>query len=252
VVPSTQELQVAESGGGLHSRIRSRFTDPYTITLDDDPTVRLLIERTLRTKSLPFVSAKALLQQASRFQPVAVFVDIHLSLDESGLEVLPTLRANWPYTPLLVITSDLGDTAISEALALGADDFLRKPLQGGELIARLQARFWARALLQDRHRLTIGDLTIDRFHNVVAGPLGKRSCSMAVINLIACLAETKGILVPRDTVKQHVWGQIKVSNNALDRKISEARSLLTDTTRTVSIRTVYGLGFSLEMSNGKV
>ena len=59
----------------------------YTITLDDDATVHKYIARLTGISSLPYTSTSALMARAASYQPVAAFIDIHLGLEESGLDL---------------------------------------------------------------------------------------------------------------------------------------------------------------------
>ncbi|MCX6123302.1 MAG: hypothetical protein NTV34_00910 [Proteobacteria bacterium] len=68
----------------------------YTITLDDDPTVCKFISRATGINSLPFTSGAALLKRCESYDPVAVFVDVHLDVSDCGLDVIPHLRSLWP------------------------------------------------------------------------------------------------------------------------------------------------------------
>ena len=105
----------------------------YTITLDDDPMIRRLIERYTQIKSLPFTSARKLSEQAHKLNPTAAFIDIHLGYEECSLDILYALKKQWPLCPLIVITSDPDAEMVKKALSSGADDFVRKPIVPEEL-----------------------------------------------------------------------------------------------------------------------
>lgn len=226
--------------------MKQSYGDKYTITLDDDPIVHRLIQKSLGIKSLQFKSAEKLVETSSHYQPVAAFVDIHLEADENGLHIIPILKAKWPFCPILVITSDPSDEAVSEALASGADDFVRKPIRPKELAARLQARLIDQAQKEAKNVIHMGDLTLDRTHRILKGPRGERYLSSTEINLFMSLLQAKGTVVPRSALKLRCWGQIAVSDNALDRKIYEVRRALKETGSNVNVGTAYGVGFALE------
>ena len=98
---------------------------PYIVTLDDDPVMAKIIEETLRIKNFSFASSGPLLACAAEMSPIGAFIDIHLE-GECGLDIVPKLRSFWPTTALIVISGDESDQSISQALASGADDFIRK------------------------------------------------------------------------------------------------------------------------------
>ena len=216
----------------------------YTITLDDDPMVSRLIQKALGIKSLGFSSAARLLECASDYKPLAAFIDIHLDSD-SGLSIIPTLKEKWPFCPILVVTSDPTEDAVAEGLASGADDFVRKPIRPKELQSRLQARFVDQAQKEAKNVLDLADIRLDRAHRELSGPDGERYLSDTEINLLVALIQAKGTVVPRNTLKLRCWGQIAVSDNALDRKIYEVRRALKEIGSRITVTTAYGVGFSL-------
>jgi DNA-binding response OmpR family regulator len=206
-------------------------SDTYTITLDDDVMVHQIIERSTKIRTVGMKDPEELLAKVDELHPIAVFIDIHLGNGRTGLDILPNLRAAWPFCPILVITGTPAETSIVKALNSGADDFIRKPLIP-EKAAKEVVEF--------------GDITIDSAHRTVEGPSGKRFASPIEVNLLACLANTEGAIVEKDALKMRCWGQIKVTDNALHRKLHAVRQLLKDVSDNVVIETKYGVGFYLK------
>jgi DNA-binding response OmpR family regulator len=203
----------------------------YIIVLDDDPMVARIIQKSLGLKTLQYSTVESLTAEAGKFHPVAAFVDIHLET-ETGLSAVPVLKAKWPFCPIIVITGDSTDDAITEALACGADDFVRKPIRPKELAARLQTRLIDQAQKEAKNVLRVGDL------------------SATEINLFLSLLQARGTIVPRSTLKLRCWGQIAVSDNALDRKVYEVRRALREIGSQLNVGTAYGVGFSVEHVDG--
>lgn len=223
----------------------SPSSQEYTITLDDDPIVHRMIQKALGMKSIAFTSAEKLLSSAERYHPVAAFIDIHLDT-ASGLDIIPTLRAKWAFCPIIVVTSDPSDEAVTEALACGADDFVRKPIRPKELTARLHTRLLDQAQKEAKNTIHVGDVNLDRAHRYLKGPKGDRYLSSTELNLFLSLVQARGTIVPRKTLKLRCWGEIAVSDNALDRKIYEVRRALQEVGSRIGISTAYGVGFALE------
>ncbi len=221
-------------------------TKSYTLTIDDDPIVAKLIEGALGLPTYSFSSTKHLFQHADGLDPTAIFVDIHLEA-ENGLTELPKLRNQWRYCPIIVITGDSDDKVIAEALSLGADDFIMKPLRPREIVARLQARLADQALKQGRQSLTYGDIQLDQVHRVMRGPKGERFLSPTEMNLLVALMRSAGTTLERSVLKNQCWDHIAVSDNALDRKVFEVRRALLDIGSRCSIGTAYGVGFYLDL-----
>ncbi len=219
-------------------------SQPYTITVDDDPIVPRMIEAAVGIRTLEFASAKQMLAQTASLLPKAVFVDIHLD-GENGLTTLPEIRSRWPYVPILVVTADSTEERISEALAMGADDFILKPLRPIEVVARLQARLADQALKQASQNLAWGDLKLDQAQRVLHGPKGERFLSPTELGLLAALIKGAGNTLERNLLKALCWEGLAVSDNALDRKVFEVRKAITEVGSDCVVRTTYGIGFAL-------
>ena len=128
-----------------------KVTGSYTITLDDDPTVSLIVEHALNIKNFSYSESKKLIEDAPKLSPLGVIVDVHLD-GECGLDII-TLRAFWPSAAIIVVTMDESAEVIQQALASGADDFIRKPVNAIELVARLKIRI-------DRNKDTVANTNV--------------------------------------------------------------------------------------------
>jgi DNA-binding response OmpR family regulator len=216
----------------------------YTITLDDDPTVRLIIEHATGMVSLPFVSVESLLARADRYEPVALFVDIHLGVADLGLEAIPILREKWS-CPIIVITADAASHLIAQALALGAHDFIRKPIQEVELQARLLARCAEMRERVQESVLHIGDVTYTSRRRLLEKGGKQQFLAPYEAQIFETLAMAQGLLMTKDELRCKVWGHIKVSDGALDKKIFTIRKALRDLGSQIKIQSRYGKGLSL-------
>lgn len=222
----------------------------YTVTLDDDPMVQKIIEKSTKMKSIFFKDPDDLHAELDHLNPVAFFIDIHLGeAQRTGLDLVPLLRKKWPFCPLLIITSSPTQGSIAKALASGADDFIRKPIIPEELLARLKLRMEDSAQKAAKEVIDYGDISIDSVHRTVTGPKGKRYASPIEITLLTCLAHMEGAIVEKESIKVRCWGQIKVTDNALHRKLHAVRQLLKDVTDNVIIQTKYGVGFALKVAS---
>ncbi len=110
---------------------------------DDDPTSLLLLQRTLERLGYDVTAARGGLEAWERFQrlrPPLVITD-WLMPDLDGLEFCRRIRADVRfrgYTYLMVLTSLTGKVSYMEGMNAGADDFLTKPFDHDELVARLR------------------------------------------------------------------------------------------------------------------
>lgn len=224
--------------------------NPYTVTLDDDPIVHQIVEKATKIPSKLYNDPRVLAQEVEGLNPIAAFIDINLGETQTtGLELVPLLRKNWPFVPILIVTSSPTETAISKALASGADDFVRKPIIPEELLARLKLRMEDSAQKAAKEVIEYGDISVDSIHRTVSGPNGKRYASPIEITLLTCLANMEGAIVEKEALKVRCWGQIKVTDNALHRKLHAVRQLLKDVSDNVIIQTKYGVGFALKVAS---
>lgn len=223
----------------------------YTITLDDDPMVHKMIARAMGINSLPYSSTAMLLGRLERYEPMALFVDVHLGPDDCGLDAVPAFRKAWPFTPILVVTADDSDDAIGNALASGANDFIRKPVNRTELTARLKARLAEMAVLAGRDGTVCGPLTFSSRLRTVSAEGRTTHLSPSEALLLECLLQGKGMVVAKSEIKRRVWGDLKVTDNALDKKIFDVRVALRDLTDAVQISTTYRVGVSLTLVKAK-
>lgn len=112
--------------------------------IDDDPTIMLLLEHILSREG--FEIAKAVdgreavdIAQTMKTPPDLVLSD-HMLPFLSGIELVPVLRSmdGWQGVPVVMLTAKGQEADIKRAFDAGADDYLVKPFQPGELLARLK------------------------------------------------------------------------------------------------------------------
>ena len=221
-------------------------SDKYTVTLDDDPSVSKLIAAFTQLESHPFSSGEELVAKALHMQPLALFVDVHLAGSGLGLEFLPKLRAQWPSAAIIVVTADHGPELVGKALAAGANDFLRKPIVKEELLARLKARLFEMNLRIASDFVEVGLGRFNLRKRYLEGPAGLIYLSPLQSELLRVLLERQGILVEKPSLKKAIWGKIAVTDNALDRRLSELRRILGDSGVEMHLVTEYGKGVCLQ------
>lgn len=126
---------------------RRSSSPPLVALVDDDASVRKALGRLLRAAgfdSRPFATGREFLIACRSEPPECVVLDLHMP-GMSGLEVLRRLNDSGLYLPLVLITADDESHHCQLSLDEGAVAWLRKPVDGPELISRVE-----RALLQGR------------------------------------------------------------------------------------------------------
>ncbi len=174
----------------------------------------------------------------------AALVDRQLP-DGDGLRFVAALRKRGNTLPVIVLTA-MGHVPDRVAgLDLGADDYMCKPFDFDELLARL------RAVLRRPEALaspvvTIGRLSFDPAHRearVNGQPIGLPRRELL---LLEGLIRRAGRMVPRATLMETIFGfDDEIQSNALDSHISRLRRRLTDADAGVAINVVRGVGYLL-------
>lgn len=144
----------------------SAGTNPASLTalvIDDEPQIRRLLMITLEANGYRVVTANSGqegLVLAAQHRPDVIVLDLGLP-DLSGLAVLKRLR-EWTQTPVIILTVQDAETGKIEALDSGADDYVTKPFNTGELLARLRAaRRHADKSRAEEPVFQAGDLVVD-------------------------------------------------------------------------------------------
>ena len=164
----------------------------------------------------------------------------------SGLELLKSLRTEGQTVPTIMITAKGAVADRVEGLNGGADDYIVKPFEFVEMVARVNA-LYRRSLGQATSKLVVGDLVIDIASHQVA--LGDRQLDMTAMeyDLVAALAAKCGRLVSRDAlggVLYQLDGQ--PDSNSLDVVLARVRKKLAGSD--VEIATIRGKGFILRVA----
>ena len=177
--------------------------------------------------------------------PALLVLDLMLPVLD-GFEVCRRVRAESDL-PILMLTARDDDVDKIVGLELGADDYLTKPFNPRELVARVKAilRRSERPARPSTQPLHIGDVTIDpaRREVVAAGlPVTLRAKEF---DLLLALAEHRGLVLTREQLLNLVWGyEFFGQTRTVDVHIGHLRKRL-EGSRTLSIETLTGVGYKL-------
>jgi len=188
------------------------------------------------------------LEQVDRFGPDLVVLDVLMpKLD--GREVLRRLRQEGNWTPVLLLTQVGESTERAMALEEGADDYLNKPFDPHELVARLRAilrraRRGQPSLASASH-LRCGDLSLDRQARRLTRGQEELRLTPKAITLLEYLMMHPDELLSRDRLLDAVWGwDYPTGTRTVDTRIAELRRVLgDDASEPRYIDTVPGLGY---------
>lgn len=166
----------------------------------------------------------------------------------SGLEVLEALRNAGCRVPILLLTAKTAVEDRVEGLDLGADDYLPKPFDSKELLARVRAMLRRRDNFQS-DQITYGDLTLDR-DSCALSSCGKTvSLSRLEFLLMETLMVNQGIYLSTETLLVKVWGyETDAEAGSVWVYLSYLRKRLAELGSRVTIQVKRGVGYRLEDS----
>ena len=229
------------------------------LIVEDDDRIADFLSRGLRAegyrvqRAADGPSGLALAQDAAREaqaggEPTLMLLDLMLP-GLNGLEICQTLRAAQVSLPILMLTAQGSLEDRVAGLRLGADDYLCKPFEFEELLARLEALARRSRDLRPRpaSRLQVGDLELDRDRMQASRggrPLPLTAKELALLEL---LMSAPGRLFSRERILANVWGTSEDPlTNIVDVYIRRLRARIDADGLPALIHTVRGLGYRLE------
>jgi DNA-binding response OmpR family regulator len=230
------------------------------LVAEDDARIADFLERGLRAEGYNVQVARtgpealAAAQDVWRDQPDDSLLLLDLMLpDMNGLEVCQTLRAAGVAMPILMLTAlgSLDDRVTG--LRTGADDYLVKPFEFEELLARIEALSRrGRGLKPARTaQLVVDDLSFDRAQMRASRNGRMLQLTARELALLELLMSAPGRLFSRERILATVWGTHQDPlTNVVDVFIRRLRAKIDDGHPRPLIHTVRGMGYRLEASPG--
>jgi len=220
--------------------------DPRVLVVEDDEEIAQVLQRSLRLDGYDVRIAgdgEAALDQAAAYHPDLVILDLGLpKLD--GIEVARRLRAA-DDVPILMLTARDAVESRVEGLDSGADDYLVKPFERQELLARL------RALLRRRPprgsaSLVVADLSLNPDTHEVRRGDRIVELTQREFELLEYLMRNERIVVPRQRLLEEVWGYDPfATTNTIEVFVSNLRRKLEANGEPRLLHTIRGAGYVL-------
>ncbi|WP_336703229.1 heavy metal response regulator transcription factor [Pantoea dispersa] len=175
-----------------------------------------------------------------------IILDIMLpSMD--GWDILRQMRMAHHEEPVLFLTAKDNISEKIRGLDLGADDYLLKPFDFAELLARIRTQL-RRNRSQTGGILTIADLTIDVARRSVSRSGKRIHLSSKEFSLLELLLQRRGEVLPRNLLSSLVWNiNFESDTNVIDVAVRRLRSKIDDDFSPKLIHTVRGIGYVLEI-----
>ena len=225
---------------------------PQLLVVDDDPEIRKLLARYVESQGFRVrlaSSCRELREQLATHHIDLIVLDVMLP-DGSGLDLCRDLRAQRSNVPIILLTALKEDVDRIIGLEIGADDYLGKPFNPRELIARVRAVLRRRADAlpppSEAKLYRFEGYTADPQTRRVEGPDGPVELTGAEFDLLKTFLDRPGRLLSRDQLLDLTRGR---SGDVLDRSIdvlvSRLRRKLGDSTASPLFKTVRNGGYQL-------
>ncbi len=221
------------------------------LVVDDDPSLRQVLERVLAFEGYDVESAHTgydaleRLQAPPRGSATIDLMVLDLGLpDIDGLDVARRLRADGHVLPILVLTArgEVGDRVTG--LDAGADDYLAKPFDLTELLARVRALRRRAGHTESTGFWTLGDLTLDASRRQVTRDGEEINLTKTEFALLQVLLAADGAVVDRADLMTEVWGFASTTlDSNLDTYVSYVRRKTEAGGWPRLVHTVRGVGF---------
>jgi DNA-binding response OmpR family regulator len=220
------------------------------LLVEDDRQLRTAVARGLReaehTVDLAGSGTQALAIASGAGRYDAIVLDVRLP-GQDGIAVCKAIREQGGRVPILMLTALDAVADRIRGLDAGADDYLSKPFDFGELLARLRALVRRREPGAKDAKLRVGDLVIDVARRRARRGRREITLSERELALLAYFARRAGEVVSRDELMAHVWEDERAAySNVIDVYASRLRRKIDDGEEVALFRTLRGTGYMLE------
>ena len=222
---------------------------PRILVVDDEENIRFLVTTALSLAGMDAVTATSgfeALDQVYRARPDLIVLDVMIP-DLDGFSILRRLRDQGNRIPIIFLTARDQSADRVRGLSEGGDDYIVKPFDVAELVARVQLRMKGADQNAAGRRLRCADLEMDtELHQVYRG--GEAIyLSPTEYKLLHYLMVNVGRVLNRNQILEHVWSyEVDVDPSVVDTYISYLRKKA-DRAGPKLIHTVRGVGFTLRV-----
>lgn len=216
---------------------------------EDDQRLGKLIKYMLEQNGITveWVTSGDMIYEYAMYEDYEVLILDWMMPVETGVSACKRLRENGYEKAILILTAKDSVEDRVTGLDAGADDYLVKPFEFAELLARLRAlgRRMNQKIQQDV--VQVGEFTLDRTSKVLKKKDQLIQLSPREFQIFDLLAQNIGIVVPRDIILDRIWGlESEVSSNNIDSYVKLIRKKLELGEGKTMIHTIRGVGYKLE------
>lgn len=184
------------------------------LVVEDDADIATVVRTLLEAGGFRVVTAgtaaRALLDVKS-FRPDLLIVDLGLP-DRDGQELIEGVR-RFSSVPIIVLSARSAEAQKIAALDLGADDYVTKPFDAGELLARARAALRRSVRTAEQSEtVSIGAVRVNLARRDAQGPDGPIHLTPLEFRVLECLARSRGVVVTQEQLMRTVWGPDRITD----------------------------------------
>ena len=219
------------------------------LIVDEDDDVHAQLQSTLSKNGYLLLSAKTGRQGldiALKENPALVILEANLP-ELDGFSVCKSLRAEGFTSPIIFLTSKISEIDAVIGLELGAQDYIRKPLQTKELLVRVEVQLKKHQAQNLNKKITVQDLEIDIERRKVRHKGETKELTHKEFQLLYALAQCPNKVFSRNELLNDVWGWSQFGQTrTVDIHIGYLRKKFEDNPRKPKmLQTIRGVGYTL-------
>ena len=213
---------------------------------EDDTQIREALDRILRFEGYETVTANdgaAALEAFAEHEPDAAILDVMMPFVD-GLDVTRKLRSRGDRTPILMLTARTATPDRVDGLDAGADDYLAKPFELDELLARVRALLRRGDQGSVATAMDVGDLHLDTAKRSVTRSGSRIELTKTEFDILELLVRNVDIVMSRSQIYEDIWGyDFESSSKSLDVHVGYLRRKLEADDAPRLLHTVRGVGY---------
>lgn len=222
---------------------------PRVLIAEDDPSVRKAVQRVLEMENYEVTTVndgRAAIESLDKAHFDMAVLDVMMPFAD-GMTVCREVRHRGNRVPILLLTArhEVGDRVAG--LDAGADDYMVKPFEVDELLARCRALLRRSGATDTSTVLRVGDLTLNHATREVVRGTRQIQLTKTEFDLLELLMENPNKVVARDTIYEVIWGyNFETSSKSLDVYIGYLRRKMEEAGEARMLFTVRGVGYTVK------
>lgn len=228
---------------------RDAMESVQVLMAEDDPSVRKAVQRVLELEKYDVMAVndgRQALELLDRQKFDLIVLDVMMPFAD-GLTVCKEARHRGIVTPILLLTAryEVGDRVAG--LDAGADDYLVKPFEIDEFLARCRALLRRSARNESSLVLRVGDLTLDPQTREVKRGSRDIQLTKTEFDLLELLMETPNTVISREHIYETIWGyNFETNSKSLDVYIGYLRRKIEENNESRIVYTIRGVGYTVK------